>query len=302
MTEILDEVVMPRHNGTREANDAFLSRYDAMLARWPVPHEPVDIPGRHGTTRVNVCGVPDGPAVLLIPGGGSTSTVWWRTVGALAGTHRVLAVDVIGDSGRSVYDGEPITGAADLMRWLDDTLDSLGVPDAVVVGHSYGGWLATQYALHAPQRVGGLMLLDPTECLCTEKLTYRLRAIPLFLGRGDDRRCSFIRWETGGRELDRQWLDLWSVPFRGPTKLVWPKLVRADRLATLPTPVLLVLAGASRQNPARRMAEVASRFLPSARVVALPDATHFTLPQQHPDEINALLREFLDERAGAGKQ
>jgi hypothetical protein len=36
--------------------------------------------------------------------------------------------------------------------------------------------------------------------------------------------------------------------------------------------------------------------------VTLPDATHFTLPHQHPDEINALLREFLDKRAGAGKR
>jgi pimeloyl-ACP methyl ester carboxylesterase len=287
---------------TRRASDEFLSRYDAMLARWPVPHESVDIPGRHGTTRVNVCGVPDGPAVLLIPGGGSTSTVWWRTVGALAGSHRVLAVDVMGDSGRSVYDGEPITGVTDLMRWLDDTLDALGVPDAVVVGHSYGGWLATRYALHAPHRAGGLALFDPTECLCPEKLSFRLRGIPLFLGRGDDRWCSFIRWETGGRELDEQWLDLWSVPFGGPTKLVWPKLIPADRIAALDTPALLVLAGASRQNPTQRMAEAARRALPSARIVTLPEATHFTLPQQHPDEINPMLREFLDERAAARRQ
>ncbi|GIH16282.1 alpha/beta fold hydrolase [Rugosimonospora africana] len=293
---------MSHQNGSPQVNDAFLARYDAMLARWPVPHESVDVPGRHGTTRVNVCGVPDGPAVLLLHGGGSTSTVWWRTVGALAGTHRVVAVDVIGDSGRSVYDGEPITGLPDLMRWLDDTLDSLGVSDAVVVAHSYGGWLATQFALHAPRRVGGLVLLDPTECLCTEKLSFRLRAIPLFLSPSDARRRSFIRWETGGRELDQQWLELWSMSFGGPTKLVWPKLIRGDRLATLAAPVLLVLAGASRQNPTQKMANVASRVLPAARVVTLPDATHFTLPQQHPDEINALLREFLDERAGARKR
>jgi pimeloyl-ACP methyl ester carboxylesterase len=295
MTEIICEVTMPVH-------DAFLTRYDAMLARWPVPNEPVDVPGRHGTTRVNVCGVPDGPAVVLLPGGGSTSTVWWGTVGALADTHRVFAVDIIGDCGRSVYDGEPINDLADLMRWLDDTLDALGVPDAVVVGHSYGGWLATQYALHAPHRVDGLVLLDPTECLAPEKLRFRLRGIPLFLGRGDDRFRSFIRWETGGRELDRQWLDLWSVPFGGPRKLVWPRRIPPRRLATLAAPTLLILAAASRQNPTRRMAGAARRTLPGARVVTLPDATHFTLPQQHPDEINAALRGLLDGRPGAARR
>src|SRR5215468_5492259 len=62
----------------------FLARYDAMLARWPVPVRTLDIPGRHGTTRVIACGPADGPATVLLPGGGATATVWWSTVGALA--------------------------------------------------------------------------------------------------------------------------------------------------------------------------------------------------------------------------
>ena len=47
------------------------------------------------------------------------------------------------------------------------------------------------------------------------------------------------------------------------------------------------------------LAEAARRALPAARVVTLPDATHFTLPQQHPAEVNGMLREMiktLDDR------
>jgi pimeloyl-ACP methyl ester carboxylesterase len=271
----------------------FLARYDAMLSRWPAPVEPLDIPGRHGTTRVNVCGVPDGPPVVLLPGGGATSTAWWGVAAALADSHRVCAVDVIGDRGRSVHDGEPVRGAADLMRWLDETLDAIGVPDAAVVAHSYGGWLAARYALHAPHRVNRLALLDPTGVLSPTRPIFRLRAIPLVVSRGRDAYTSFVRWETGGRELDAGWLALWSTPFGGRTTLVLPKQLRPETLRTLDLPVLVVLAGRSRQNSAPAMASVARRFLPDVRVVTLPDATHFTLPSQHPDEVGAALRDFL---------
>jgi pimeloyl-ACP methyl ester carboxylesterase len=269
----------------------FLARYDAMLSRWPVPVEPLDIPGRHGTTRVDVCGVADGPPVVLLPGGGATATVWWGVADALADTHRVCAVDVIGDRGRSVYDGEPVRGEADLMRWLDETLDALGVPGAAVVGHSYGGWLAARYALHAPHRVNRLALLDPTGVLSRNRLAFRLRAVPLVFSRGRDAYTSFVRWEAGGREPDAGWLALWSTPFGGRTTLVWPKQLKRETLRTLDLPVLVVLAGRSRQNAAPAMASVARRFLPDARVVTLPDATHFTLPQEK--ETAAALRDFL---------
>lgn len=274
-------------------NREFLRGYDAMLGRWPVPVRPLDIPGQYGTTRVNVCGVDGGPAVVLIPGGGATSTAWWSTVGDLAASHRVCAVDIIGDRGRSVYDGAPIRGEADLMGWLDETLDAAGVPDAVLVAHSYGGWLATRYALHAPQRVNRLVLLDPTECLSPTRLSFRLRAVPLLLGRRPGAVRSFLRWETGGRELDAGWLDLWATRFGGPTKLVLPKQVTASDLGTLAVPTLVLLAGRSRQADAAGMAEVARRHIPKVTVVTLPDATHFTMPQQHPAEIGAALREFL---------
>jgi pimeloyl-ACP methyl ester carboxylesterase len=269
----------------------FLARYDAMLARWPVPVETLDIPARHGTTRVIACGPADGPAAVLLPGGGATATVWWSTVGALADTHRVYAVDVIGDRGRSVYDGEPIAGETDLMQWLDGILDSAGVPDTMLVGHSYGGWLATRYALHAPHRVNRLALLEPSAVLAPNRPVFGLRAVPLLFARSRRPYASFVRWETGGRPLDAGWLELWSTPFGGRTQLVFPRQVSRAELATIAVPVTIVLCGQSRQAPAAQMARVARAALPHARVTTIPDATHFTVPQQHPDEVGAALRD-----------
>jgi pimeloyl-ACP methyl ester carboxylesterase len=62
----------------------FYRAYDALLARWPVPVEPVDVASVYGTTRVNVCGPADGEPLVLLHGGGATSTVWSGVVGELS--------------------------------------------------------------------------------------------------------------------------------------------------------------------------------------------------------------------------
>jgi pimeloyl-ACP methyl ester carboxylesterase len=87
---------------------------------------------------------------VLLHGGGATSTVWFSKVGELSRAHRVHAVDMIGGAGRSVHNGRPTRTLADLMDWLDALFDGLGIDSADLGRHSYGGWLALNYALRAP--------------------------------------------------------------------------------------------------------------------------------------------------------
>jgi pimeloyl-ACP methyl ester carboxylesterase len=272
----------------------FLDAYDAMLVRWPVEVESVDVPGRLGTTRVNTCGPAGAPAIVLLHGGGATSTVWYGNVGSLAVHHRVYAIDAIGDRGRSIYNGTPIGGRDGLMSWLDETLDSVGVRDvAMIVGHSYGAWQSMQYALHAPDRVGRLALLDPTECFIPVSLRFKLRAIPLAVRPSPATRRSFYRWEMDGRTPDAQWFELAMMRAGGKGALVWPKRPPASALRSMSTPTLVIVAGQSRQQSPKRLAAEARTALANVRLTELPDASHFSMPTEHPTEINTTLEQFL---------
>jgi pimeloyl-ACP methyl ester carboxylesterase len=119
----------------------YLAAYDAVLAQWPVAVESADLSSPFGTTHVTICGPRDGEPLALLHGGGSTSTVWFANVGELSRTHRVYAVDTIGEAGRSVNDGRPVDGLAGFMDWLDGLFDALDLDSASLSGHSYGGWL-----------------------------------------------------------------------------------------------------------------------------------------------------------------
>jgi len=109
-------------------------------------------------TELAVVDVSDGPALLCLHGGPGLSNyltsslgdeaLGWRQVGY---TQRGLPP--------STTEG-PFTVAqhvADAVAVLDD----LRLDDAVVLGHSWGGFLAAVLAVEHPDRVRGLLLVDP---------------------------------------------------------------------------------------------------------------------------------------------
>ncbi|MGW6916234.1 alpha/beta fold hydrolase [Kitasatospora sp. NPDC054939] len=277
---------------------AFLAAYDALLARWPLPVESVDAPTEHGTTRVSICGPREGTPLVLLHGGGATSASWLATAGALGATHRVHAVDLIGDPGRSVHNGRPLGRLDGLLGWLDTVLDQLGLTATDLCGHSYGGWIALQYALNRPARVERLALLDPTQCFTGFRPGYLLHALPLFLpprSAAHGRAHAYLDWESGGTALDADWRELFALGharFPSARPVTGPRPA-AERLRGMTTPTLVVLAGRSRTHDPQHVAGLARRTLPGAATTVLPDASHHSLLFAEPERLNGLLTEFL---------
>ena len=179
------------------------------------------------------------------------------------------------------------------MAWLDEVLDGLGCESAAIAGHSYGGWIALSYALHAPGRVRSLTLLDPTTCFAGFRPAYLLHAAPLLVRPGPAALRSLLRWETGGAALDPGWLELAGLAAREPKSIVLPRRPRAASFAGFSVPTLVLLGGASRAHDIRAVAAGAARAIPSAQVITIPDATHHTIPMLPAGPINEALLAFL---------
>lgn len=275
--------------------ETFFAAYDQLLARWPQPTETVDLDGPFGSTRVTVHGATDGTPLVLLPGGGASGLVWFATTAALGGEHRVYAVDVMGQPGRSVHSGQPLQTVDQLMVWLDGVLDGLGLAELALGGHSYGGWMALRYALHAPKRVRRLVLVDPTMCFAGMSPAYLLHAVPLLSRPSTKALDRFVRWETGGQHLDQ---DVNRLSAAGATdfpssKVVAPRRPDDEDLTGLAVPTLLLLAERSRCHDINKVGNTAGRLLPDVRTVVLPEDSHQTLPSTHPDRLNAAVGDFL---------
>ncbi len=89
------------------------------------------------------------PALVLIHGITDSRHMWHPLVGDLAAHHLVLAVDLRGHGESDTDDGyDPISYASDVV----ETTAALGVHDAIVIGHSLGGVVASAFAAVAPCR------------------------------------------------------------------------------------------------------------------------------------------------------
>ncbi|HKP87808.1 MAG TPA: alpha/beta hydrolase [Blastocatellia bacterium] len=106
----------------------------------------------------------DEPALVLLPGLTANARSFDGLVRAgLSPRHRVLALDL---RGRGLSD-KPATGyaMADHAADVIGLLDRLGIKQAVVCGHSFGGLLALYLAAHYPERVVKLVVLDASTSL-----------------------------------------------------------------------------------------------------------------------------------------
>ena len=98
-----------------------------------------------------------GPVVLLLHGLGCDHTTWEPVIDSLARRYTVIAPDLLGhglsDKPRADYS---VGGYANGMR---DLLTCLGIDRVTVVGHSFGGGVAMQFAYQFPERTERLILV-----------------------------------------------------------------------------------------------------------------------------------------------
>ena len=99
-----------------------------------------------------------GPVVLAIHGITASHMTWPWVALELQDEAQVIAPDLRGRGG-----SRDLPGPYGMKQHADDCiaiLDHLGVDKAVVVGHSMGGFVAAVLALHYPERVSDLILMD----------------------------------------------------------------------------------------------------------------------------------------------
>lgn len=108
----------------------------------------------------------DTPPMLLLHGWTCDRHAMDAVAIAFARDYRIIAPDLLGHGASPVSEAYSITAQADAVRTL---LDSLGIRDVIVVGHSMGAQIAVQLAVDMPQRVRAIVLLDPAAIIPHEK-------------------------------------------------------------------------------------------------------------------------------------
>jgi len=251
-----------------------------------------------GDRRIRYGVAGHGVPVLLIHGGLVDSRMWDDQVASLAAAHCTIRYDQRG-FGRS----RPPRAAYSPVEDVRALLDRLAIPKAVVVGLSYGGQLAVDFALEHPDRVLALVTAGAT-----------VRGQPMQTV-GDRPAIYAALKERGTAEAVRLWLEdpafvtarelpavqermrrmltenvkAWGTP--RPELLRWPSRVPADHLAELAVPTLVLRGGQESPNIVAA-ADLLAERIPRASMRIVPAAGHH-LNMESPEQFDAAVLSFL---------
>jgi proline iminopeptidase len=262
----------------------------------------------NGTT-LHYTRIGSGRTALVLHGGLGLDQSLYRSLDPLASQLELIYYDHRGN-GRS---GRPSLDTLTMQQWADDGADlaaQLSDDDKVVIiGHSYGGFIAQELALRHPDRVAALVLLAtaPGQLGTDEEPAPEGPPVP----------AEFEEMLTSMPETDVDYAAalgrLFSAYFHGPVPVGVERQLEAtifdaasmrrgfeelgswssvDRLHTLEMPALLVVGRHDAFTAVPQSDRIAQR-LPNAEMVVLEHSGHFPWLEE-PEEFFAVTSAWID--------
>lgn len=271
-----------------EGKAAILRSYDLLLEHWPGAHERLHLDTRYGSTFVVACGPKDAPPVILLHGSWMNSAMWVGAATQYATHHRVYAVDMPGEPGRS--DERQLSLATDdYAQWLHDVFDALKIPRARLVSISLGAWLATKFAVTFPEKVEKLALLCPAG-IGPQRLSFLLKSLPLML-LGDRGMELSLRKVNGSQDVPDVIMEFMKLVGKNYNYRREPVPMFSDsELQRLTMPTILFVGEKDVMFYSEETAARPGRLLPHAKINIIPGAGHTLI------NLDDKIIEFLGSR------
>jgi pimeloyl-ACP methyl ester carboxylesterase len=243
-----------------------------------------------------------GPGLLMLHGFMGSGTCWQPLMAQLSTHYRCVSLDLMGfgESAKPAirYD------VAKEVSFVRQVVEQLALNPCYILGHSFGGWVASAYALQYPEAVQGLILAaaagirDDSFCGRYDHLRPLLWQTPL------------VDWllaalkpiaTIAGQQATLQQLhwfrrELMAQP--APRSFLLDRLRPEDAVDTVEKEIhrlrvpTLVITGDQDETIPLWHSQTYAREISGAQLVTIPGADH-ALPQSYANELAALILKYL---------
>lgn len=227
------------------------------------------------------------PPLLLLHGSNGAASTMQALAEPLQKRTRVpvRALDLVGHGGRPVPEQFSVEDfAADVIA----TMDRDGIAQAVLLGYSFGGYLALHLARHHPQRIAGI-------CTLATKLRFDARTVQHFVHLADPARLSRPGNPRAAQlAQDHHPQDWRQISERNRalfTALGAAPALTEDDLRTITAPVLVISGELDQLVPMAETKDIA-RLLPQSHLASFRGFGH-PLAAIPLDRVSWLVAEWL---------
>jgi len=282
-----------------EGQAAYTKTYQEAMELLPQPSQTLDISTSFGTVRMykwETEKTQSATPIVLIPGRSAGVPMWSENLPELADKYPVYAMDVLGDAGMSIQTAR-IQNEADQAAWLHEALSSLSVARMHLMGHSFGGWAAANYATYHPEKIASLILLEPVlvfQKLRTEIVIKSIPAALPFLPKSW--RENMLKDFGGAASIDHndpvarmiaEGTEYYAQKLPGLPEQICP-----EQLRTWKMPVYVGLGANSVMHDSEKALAVARSHIKHIEAKNWKGGAH-SLPMDFPHEINASIIAFI---------
>ena len=284
-----------------EAAKATIRRYyDEFRSRLPMPTTERTVKTTFGETHILIAGPESAPPLVMLHGALASSAHVLHELGPLTESHRIYALDVVGQSVMS-EDRRIDVRDDSYGRWLMETTNALGLDRFDLYGVSWGGFVALQGTRIAPERVKHLVLLAPAGVVANAPWpAFRDAGWPMAL---------YLKFPSPARlervmralftTLDPHWVSYFGDALQSyKMDMRIPPLAQSGDFALVKCPVLAFGAEEDVSFPGRALLQRVREVLPQAETELIPGSKHCPpLSDEFRQDMATRIERFFDQHA-----
>ncbi len=248
------------------------------------------------------------PIVVCLHGSASTGGQWRSLRQALRGRCRVFTPDLVGYGSRRFK----ANGRFSLQDEIDAVIEQIGdIKEPFhLIGHSYGGVVATYFAKRFPDRIRSLIIYEPANFTVLFKegehtvASKEIRDVRAMFADGSG--TTFSRWRAarsfitywsgkkawrGFKFAQRSWFASISPKIAAEFDAIEKAENVLSDLSDLEMPVKII-CGTRTRLAARRVCELMVAQIKNSRLLQLVDLKHMA-PLTDPQSVNPLLVDYV---------
>lgn len=258
------------------------------MSQPPIVYKTID--GQHTAT----CVVGTGRPVIALHGWKQTIESFWPVAAQLSARgYQVHILDLPG-FGRS--DLPPVPwGVSDYVHFVLAYLDSAGLAQVAILGHSFGGRIALMLAAEHPERVSKMVLAASAGLRTPPRLAQRIRGQMARLVSRTLERAGLISWRDSLRKWFNRQFASQDYLTAGPLRETMVRVIEEDLSPWAPriqAPTVLIWGDQDTETPLWQGKRL-EQLIPDAGLILFAGAGHFAYMERLGDYIR-IVDHFLN--------